>query len=181
MEFNVPVVIKSSDNKEKETIVSHYQEKKFGKMKNRRIVTGITHINELVQINAIAVPSELEEKMFQKLAEEKISIDLINIFPDRKIFTVMATKAEKAKSILHDMKIKVVAVRNLSKVTIIGAGMRGVPGIMSKIISDFKKSEIPILQSVDSHINISCLIEEKYVVKAMRSLHQEFSLDRAIV
>ncbi len=177
MEFNVPVVIKNADNQDEKTIVSHYQGKKFGEVKDTRIITGITHINNLVQINATAVSAELEEKMFRKLAEEKISIDLINIFPDRKVFTVMANKAEETQEVLQNLEIKVLVIKNLSKVTLIGAGMRGVPGVMSKIISALKRSEIPILQTVDSHINISCLIEERYVEKAMCLLHHEFSLD----
>ncbi len=178
MEFNVPVVIKSTYENVEGTLVTNFQEDFSEKLNDGRIITGVTHINNLAQIIVFTPASELEDKMFQLLAKRNISIDLINIFPDKKAFTVMADKTKNTINVLEELGVEFEVNKNLSKVTIIGVKMRGVPGVMSRIVTALKKSNVTILQTADSHINISCLVKEENIEKAVCALHKEFSLEK---
>ena len=54
--------------------------------------------------------------------------------------------------------------------------MRGIPGVMARVVSALNKAGTEILQTADSHLNISCLIPEQDVAAAVKALHSEFSL-----
>ncbi len=179
MEFSVPIAIKSTCEDRQGTLISNHKEQFSGELHHRRLITGITHVNGLVQITADIECSELEEKMFSTLAENRISIDLINIFPGKKVFTIPREKADLAIRLLEKLQLEARLEKGVSKVTVIGAGMRGVPGVMLKIVSALKKKDIPILQTADSHINISCLLKEEHVQEAVCALHSAFSLEKS--
>lgn len=67
-------------------------------------------------------------------------------------------------------------IKNCSKVSIIGSGIRGVPGVMARIISALKRSGVEILQTSDSHTTIWCLVKNEDTVKSINALHNEFNL-----
>ncbi len=54
--------------------------------------------------------------------------------------------------------------------------MRGVPGVMARIVSALHREDIQILQTADSHTTISCLVNEEDTRAAIRVLHEEFNL-----
>ena len=54
--------------------------------------------------------------------------------------------------------------------------MRGVPGIMSKIIKVLDENSIEILQTADSNMTIWCLIKSENIEKALNLLHASFQL-----
>ncbi|MHB8758053.1 MAG: ACT domain-containing protein, partial [Bacillota bacterium] len=66
--------------------------------------------------------------------------------------------------------------RGCAKVSVVGAGMRGVPGVMANVVRGLAKAEVRILQTSDSHLTISCLIEQADMEKAVRALHEQFGL-----
>ncbi|HHX77985.1 MAG TPA: aspartate kinase [Firmicutes bacterium] len=177
MEFNVPLVIKNIVKTNKETvIVNNNHHHVFTEPVRKRIVTGITSISRLAQIN-VSAPLEISQEMFKLLAAANISIDLINLFPEKSFFTIAGEKVQEALEVLQQLKLEGNVTQNLAKVTVIGAGMRGVPGIMARIVAALSRADVQILQTADSHINISCLIHESELNKALRSLHEEFFLE----
>ena len=178
MEFGVPIAIRNTYEDRQGTLISNHTEPFPGELKERRVISGITHVNGLVQVSARIQDCDLEEEMFSLLAENSISIDLINLFPGKKVFTIPREKKEQAEKLLKNLEIDLKLEESLAKITVIGAGMRGVPGVMLKIVSALKREGIPILQTADSHINISCLIKEDHVHQALCALHKGFSLEK---
>lgn len=65
-----------------------------------------------------------------------------------------------------------------TKISVVGAGMHGVPGVMARVVGCLEKAGIGIFQTTDSHANISCLIREGDLAEAVRVLHHEFRLDQ---
>ena len=61
---------------------------------------------------------------------------------------------------------------NVAKISCIGAGMRGTAGVMAKVVNQLRKADIKIYRSVDSLINISCIINEDKLQDAMKILHE---------
>ena len=72
---------------------------------------------------------------------------------------------------------KVLGDENISKVSIIGVGMRNHAGVANKMFEVLAKENINIIMISTSEIKISCIIEEKYTELAVRVLHKAFGLD----
>ncbi|MPN37495.1 Aspartokinase [bioreactor metagenome] len=67
-------------------------------------------------------------------------------------------------------------VSDCAKVSVIGGGMREVPGVMASFVEALAVNDIRILQTVDSHTSISALIRKADIQKAVTSLHGKFNL-----
>jgi len=66
----------------------------------------------------------------------------------------------------------------VSKISVIGVGMRNHSGVASKMFSTLKDENVNIMMISTSEIKITCLIEEKYTELAVRTLHDVFELDK---
>jgi aspartate kinase len=178
MRSRTPLIIKNTMNDSPGTIISFYNEAEAA-IKNRdrlQLITGIAHILGRTQVTIDNVDAETENDLLIKLADNGISIDIINIFPEKMVFTIDGCFAEKAKAILDDSKCKYSMIHDCSKVSVVGNRMRGVPGVMSRIIRSLVKNKIEVLQTSDSHTTISCLVRGKDTIQAVLALHEEFKL-----
>jgi aspartate kinase len=73
---------------------------------------------------------------------------------------------------------KVFGDENISKVSVIGVGMKDHSGVASKMFTSLARENINITMISTSEIRISCVIEEKYAELAVRVLHTAFGLDK---
>jgi aspartate kinase len=147
----------------------------------RHVVTGIAHATEIVQIRILfeEPDSAREAVLFEGLAGAGISIDLINVFPTQKIFTIKQDMLARAEAVLQAQELKFTIEKDCAKVSVVGLGMRGIPGVMSKVVRAFKEKDIGILQTADSNITISLLIHEEDLAVAVQTLHDHFSLGQS--
>lgn len=174
MKGNIPLVIKNTLSDAPGTVIANYYDDL-----NKRLVTGITYMPKRTQISIKTGFDDIEDdKLFNELARKDISIDLINVFPQYKAFTVDDECTERTQKILDELRLQYEVIRNCSKVSVIGEGIRGVPGVMAKIIKALKNRGIKILQTSDSHTTIWCLVREEDTSKAIIALHDEFNLSR---
>lgn len=143
-----------------------------------RVVTAITSKNNITQVLVFSSSDDaVARQLLNELEHHKVSIDLINFFEDRKVFTVPTEKADEVVSILEKLRLKYKITSECSKVTVVGNKIHGVPGVMKRLVFALAKANIDILQSSDSYSTISCLIKSDQVQAALSSLHQEFSLN----
>jgi len=168
--YNIPLVIKNTLSDCEGTTISSYGED------NERIITGITHMSNRVQIRINGGSKEHCNNIFHILAENEISIDLISVFVNDKIFTISEVDLDKFKNIATNYEIDYQYTENCSKISIIGSKMRGIPGVMSRILRALEEGNIDILQTADSHTTIWCLVESNKVKDAINLLHNEFKL-----
>lgn len=112
------------------------------------------------------------------MANENISVDFINISPNGVVYTVTDEMADRAVTVLSDLGHEPAIERQCAKVSVVGAGMAGVPGVTSKIVTALSEKEIRILQSADSHTTIWVLIKQQDLVKAVNALHDAFQLEK---
>lgn len=171
MKVNIPVYIKNTMSNSKGTLITASRES-IG-----RIITGITHMSSRTQISVeYGEENQNVDDVFDILAANKISIDLINVFPNYRVFTVDSKLEENVKKILDELKLKYTVVSNCSKIAVIGNGMRGIPGVMAKILKALKEKNIKVLQTADSHTTIWCLVKEEDTTNAIKALHEAFEL-----
>lgn len=175
MRGNIPLIIKNTMTDSPGTIITQYNNVYNNIYESDNLVTGIANMNNRVQI--IMDLDKDDKDIFGKIAEKKISIDLINVFPDKKIFTISEFDLAKLEQLLNENQIKYEKRKNCSKVSIIGNRIRGVPGVMARIIKSLSENGIEIYQTADSHNTISCLVSQDKADKAVKVLHDEFKLE----
>lgn len=169
MRGNVPLIIKNTMTNSPGTIITSEMDNE------NRIVTGITHMPNRTQLS-VTVDRKEGNDLFIKLAENGLSIDLINVFPKYKVFTIDGKEVTKAENILKELNIDYSLISNCSKIAVIGSGMRGIPGVMAKILMTLDQNHIEVLQTADSHTTIWCLVNEEDTIKAINALHRAFEM-----
>ena len=175
MRANIPLVIKNTFSDAEGTYIVQSVVKVPNGSAPVKVLTGVAHRLNRIQFRIMENRQE-EKDLLECVAEAQISIDLINIFPDHKVFTIDASDKEKLEKLLQTHHYEYTLIEGCCKVTAIGERMTGVPGVMSRIIRAFHKKGIEVLQTADSLTTIGCLIKEKYVSEAVTALHQEFNL-----
>jgi len=171
---NIPLVIKNTLNNCKGTIISGRTMQIFS-----NVIDGITSMDKRVQVTVECDKNKNNENyyvLFDELANNLISLDLINVFLNQKIFTIDEKDMENLKIIMENLGLQYSYIEECTKISLIGSGMRGIPGVMAKILKILAKENIQILQTADSHTTIWCLVGSKDVEKAINALHREFKL-----
>lgn len=155
-----------------------------GEQVGDRVVVGIAHMTGRVRVTITGEDdlnrSPAATQVFGLLAENGVSVDQIFLSKELIAFTVDRAKMEVARRVLTTLGLHVRIEEGFAKVSVVGAGMHGVPGVMARVVNCLERENIPIYQTTDSHANISCLIREEQVAQAVRALHREFNLDRTV-
>lgn len=112
------------------------------------------------------------------MATRGISVDFFNITPKSVIYTVHGDVTDLAVGILKEIGYDPMITRHCAKVSIVGAGIQGVPGVASKIVAALSEEGIQILQSADSHTTIWVLVKESEMIQAVNALHKAFDLGK---
>lgn len=175
MKGNVPLLIKNTMNDCDGTIIDN-----FGEIDSSDVITGITHIDNRVQIKVEVNENPDNDNYYDLLpvlADNFISIDLINVFPNQKVFTIDNNDLVQFNAIMTSLNLNYSGIEQCSKIAIIGSRMRGIPGIMARILKALIKEKIDVLQTADSHTTIWCLVESKYAESSIKALHKEFKLN----
>lgn len=177
---NLKVVVKNTLNECTGTLITYPESYNYSIDKNKdNIITAITHKGRRVQVIIYSDGNEERtQKLMNEIAENNISLDLINLLLGRKIFTIDKKDLGKLKRILDRSSLRYNLIDNCCKLSIIGNKMSGVPGVMAKIVNALSNEGINILQTSDSHTTIWCLIKEKDAHKAIKVLHKEFNLGK---
>ena len=181
MQHNVSLIVKHLSEAEAGTVISsETHDTGEGRFTQRevRVITGIAHTPGLAQVTVEMGPDEtdLELKMFDRLADLNISIDMISIFPERKSFTIKEDHLLQTEAALKKLGVSYSIGGNCAKVSVVGLGMRNLPGVMARVMKALKERNIRIMQTGDSNITISLLIREEDLSEALCTLHDHFRL-----
>ncbi|KXS37209.1 MAG: aspartate kinase [Candidatus Frackibacter sp. T328-2] len=180
MRERVPVMIKSTFSDGSGTVISdNFNQENEIDIKGDRPVTGITSRSNVSLVKII--PRQQQEYAtalgcFEVLAKEDISVDFINVRPEMITFIINNQLMEKTEEVLSETEYNYEIGNNLVKVSIVGAGMTGLPGVMSSVVNALDDNGIPIYQTTDSHTTISFLIKKSDEKKALCALHDQFNL-----
>lgn len=181
-EHNVRVVIKRLGSRIGGTLLVRGPELGVP-ISDGRPVIALAHLPDVVQLKLHRKSGESLDhplRALQRLASEGISIDLITLMPDMLAFTVKEDAYQRAARLLRDEGYEVSVTRPCAKVSIIGAGMRGVPGVMARVLRALQRAEAEVLQTADSHTTISCLVRREQMERALQALHDEFALGEQV-
>ena len=186
MNYNVPVVVRSSFNNNPGTLVT-----KEDQDMEKVVVAGVAYDKNQAKLTVMHVPDKpgIAARLFNTIAEANIVVDVIvqNVSADGLSadisFTVPKTDSrralELAQRLADDLGAKGVDVRDdLAKISIVGVGMRTHSGVAAQMFGTLSKHGVNIMAISTSEIKVSCLIEAKYTELAVRVLHEEFGLNK---
>lgn len=158
----------------------------------QQIVNGVAYSRDEAKVTLLNLPDRpgISAGIFGPLAANGINVDMIvqNVSADGQFtdmtFTVprgdlaRAVETLKAVDILKDVEIRTAA--NVSKISVIGIGMRSHTGVAQTMFKALADKGINIQVISTSEIKVSVLIGEEYTELAVRSLHTAYGLDKAV-
>jgi aspartate kinase len=158
----------------------------------KAVISGIAFQRDEARIAVMGVPDKpgIAYQILGPVADANVDVDMIiqNQSVEGKTdftFTVGRGDYQKAMDILtNQVKGHVSAERvqgdpKVSKVSVVGVGMRSHVGVASKMFRTLSEEGINIQMISTSEIKISVLIDEKYMELAVRALHKAFELEQA--
>ncbi len=157
----------------------------------KNTVSGIAYTKDEAKITLSRVLDKpgVSSKIFGPLAKGNINVDMIlqNISQDGKFanlsFTLPRADLEKALKIIKKEKSKIgykkiISSNNISKISVVGVGMRSHAGVAQTLFDTLGKNKINIQVITTSEIKISILIDEEHTDLAVKKLHQAFKLHK---
>ncbi len=181
--YNVNLYVASSMNDERGSFIKEYDET----MENNPI-TGMSITDDVLMVTFenIEVKSHYVSKIFNYLALENVNVDMISqtspvkgrvsvsfTIPQSDEMTMdkIAKEFEKLDdNISYDKNVDV------TKLSVVGYGMRNQSGVAAKIFDIFAQNDIDFMQITTSEISISYIIESKDKQKAVEILSKELEL-----
>ena len=166
---------------------------KITKRKNlisNKIIRGISFTKNDAKVTLIGVKDKpgIAAAVFKPLSNNAINVDMVvqNISANGKetdlTFTIKSDDLIKTQRLIKKNKKiifrELIVDKNVSKVSIIGAGMIATPGVSYRMFHALAKKNINILVISTSEIKISVLVNKKNISKAILALHKEFKLDK---
>jgi len=182
--YDVPIHVRSSFHEGVGTmIVAHVS------MEEKQRVRGIAEESNVAKITVVGVPDRpgIAAAIFEPLGAAGISVDVIvqNIGRSRHTdltFSVAESDLKAAEKLVKAAAKTIGAKRvssagGIAKLSIVGTGMLGMPGIAGRMFRALADAEINIEMISTSEIRITCLVARDQVQKGVRVLHKAFELD----
>lgn len=154
----------------------------------KMLIRGVARDNDVARISIVGVPDEpgIAFKVFSRLAKCNVNVDIIlqsigrNSTKDIS-FTISRSAVDVAMEVMEEISKSCGAERlicdeNISKVSIVGAGMQSNPGVASKMFEALGEANVNIQMISTSEIKISVLVAREDSEKAMRAIHDAFEL-----
>lgn len=187
---NIDLRIKNTFDPEAQgTLISHYIKKSH--FENEQIAVGVSNMSHIALLTVegsgmIGIPG-VSAKLFQCLSQEKINVILITQSSSEHSITIAISEKDvfNAKSAIDsafedDLKLKridpVKIETDLAIVALVGENMKSRSGVSAKMFGCLGNNGINIraIAQGSSEKNISIVISEKDITKAVNVLHEEF-------
>ena len=184
MMYNIPLEVKSTFTNRDGTKIFNQDVIDYNKS-----VTGVAYSKDDAKITLIGVEDRpgVAANIFEPLNKLQVNVDMViqNVSSDQKTtditFTIKREDLIKTKEILEKNKLikfkNITYNDNVSKVSIVGAGMVTTPGVTYRMFKALADDKINILAISTSEIKLSVIIDEDKTLKAIKKLHTVFDLD----
>ena len=180
--WDIPV----EEERKSGTLITYEDEKM-----EHAVVSGIAFSRDEAKISVLNVPDQPGSayKILGAVADANIEVDVIiqNLSRDGHTdfsFTVNTKDYQATLELLKEKVLPqlggsatVVGDTKISKVSIVGIGMRSYSGVASTMFKTLSDENINIQMISTSEIKTSVVIDEKYMELAVRALHKAFNLD----
>ncbi len=175
MQKNIPLLVKRTTGNHPGTRVVNTV---LYEGQRRQPVIGIAYQANITQFEVLpeASMSRHDADFFDSLVDAGIGVDLVHVSPERILFVVRDEDVRAVQELLKRVPVRTRVRSGCAKVSVIGIGMRGVHGVMARVVRALADAGIEIFQTSDSHLSITCLISHSGLTKAANALHRSFAL-----
>jgi aspartate kinase len=158
-------------------------------VEDRNRVRGVAHESNVAKITVRGVPDRpgIAAALFEPLGAASISVDVIvqnvGLTGATDItFTVDESELAQAVALVQEANRtigadEVLSSGGLAKLSIVGTGMLGTPGIAARMFRTLAEAKINIEMISTSEIRITCLVDRARAADGVRALHTAFELD----
>ena len=185
--YGVPIHVRSTFSDEEGTIIRE----EYTMKANQYAITGVADDTNVAKVSLVGVENVpgVAHQVFQALADKSIDVDMIvqsiRTTDDKCtdiVFTITRDDVNLAKQVLDTLSATMsmeecIINENMAKVSIVGAGMLGQPGVAAKMFGILSDEDVNIEIISTSEISISCLIAEEHIKTAVRAIHDKLVLD----
>ena len=148
-----------------------------------KVATAISHSTGVVRIS-VSLPApegtpahmSSQAQVYRAMADASVSLDMFTPVGDTLVFSVGQGSLDSACAVLGGLGLPYEVREGLAKVSLVGAGMHGVPGVMATMAEALDGAGVTVLQTSDSHTTISVLICAEDTDAAVEALHSRFEL-----
>ncbi|MBQ2791844.1 MAG: aspartate kinase [Oscillospiraceae bacterium] len=175
-------------------VVSSLEKKPGTKVKEvakveKMLIKGVARDNNIARISVVEVPDSpgVAFRLFAALAAKKIDVDNILQSIGREelkdiSFTIAKDNLPEAVKVVESLKDSLnykyyESTENISKVSIVGAGMKSNPGVAAKMFEALGDAGINIQMIFTSEIKITVLINKEESTRAVAAIHDAFMAD----
>lgn len=181
--YNVPIYVRSSDKIDKGTYI-----KEFDKEMEQKVITGLSVSDNILMetINQVPYSAENISEIFSRLASQEVNVDMISqTSPSGGYVNISFTTSREDEAIvdtvMKELKKKMPSIEiekdtNISKISVVGMGMRNEYGVASKMFKLFADNSINFKQVTTSEISISYTIDSSNKEKAIVAICKAFNL-----
>ncbi|MSU78845.1 MAG: aspartate kinase [Gemmataceae bacterium] len=153
------------------------------------VVVGAAMVKDEARVAVIDVPDRpgVSHKIFAAIAAKNIAVDMIaqNVGSEGKAsigFTVPAIELHATlralESVVAEMGVRIQSEEGVSKVSIVGTGMRTHTGVAQRMFASLSDVGVNMKMITTGDIKISVLVDKADGVKALRAVHAAFRLDQ---
>ena len=180
LKYNVKLEVKSSFQRVDGTVVKEV------KNVEKMMVRGVTRDNDVARISIVGIDNTPGKafRVFSLLAKANVNVDVILQSIGRNdtkdiSFTVTEKQLDDAVAVINENLETIGAEsvefnKDVSKVSIVGAGMISTPGVAAKMFEALYEAHININMISTSETKVSVLIDQKDAENAVRAIHDKF-------
>lgn len=190
MKMNVPVQVLSSFEKEIGSDLPGTLVVPEEQIMEKEVVNGIAYSKDEAKVTLVDVPDKpgTSAAIFAPLTKANINVDMIvqSASEDGQrtdmTFTVPRSELQRALKELEKAELlkdtKIVSDPNVSKISVVGIGMKSHAGVAQTMFTALSDKGINIQVISTSEIKISVLVSSDYTELAVRALHSAYGLDK---
>ncbi|MDR1701608.1 MAG: aspartate kinase [Sporomusaceae bacterium] len=183
--YGIPIHVRSTFTNTAGTIIRRNY---TNTMEEREFkIRGVTHDTNVAKVAVLGVPDRpgIAYKIFSAMSDANIDVDMIvqsvrdadkNVID--LVFTIAKLDIEQTKAVLEKFDKEIVGGlsidEHVAKVSVVGAGMLGSPGIAAGVFGALADIGVNIEVISTSEISISCLIKETRAKDAVNAIHCRF-------
>ena len=184
--YDMPIRVRSTFDDAPGTLITRRAD-----VEQNKRVRGVAAEEDVAKLTLVGVPDRpgVAAAIFSPLAEKGISVDVIiqNVslhgVTDLS-FTVAGGDLAAAERVVKKVSKKIGAEgvmtdAGVAKVSIVGTGMLGAPGVAATMFTALSEAGINIEMISTSEIRITCIVARERAKDAMRALHRAYRLDQA--
>ncbi len=182
--YHVPIHVRSTFSEEEGTMI----QEEYTMEGEQTVVRGVAHDTNVTKVTVLGVDNKpgVAHMLFDHLGKANIDVDMIvqsiRESDDSRtdiVFTISETDLPEAREALEELKQKagipdILFNSDVAKVSVVGAGMLGTPGVAANMFGALGNGNINIEIISTSEISISCLIAQDDVEKAVDLIHKMF-------